>query len=123
MVAQECKPARMFDNEIKAIAVGYEVAPPVGRGVDNVLGDLDPAEMRPIVITQEFVMISRNVVEPNAAPALSQQFLHHVIVGLRPIPARFQLPAINDVADEVDDVSFMTAQEIKQALSLTASRS
>jgi hypothetical protein len=54
---------------------------------------------------------------------LAQQLLHHVIVKLRPIPGGFQLPAVDDVAYEVDGVGFVKAQQIEQLVSLAAARS
>ena len=32
-------------------------------------------------------------------------------MGLRPVPAGFQLPAVDDVADEIDRVGLEVAQE------------
>jgi hypothetical protein len=123
MIAEQREPARVLHDEIEAIAMCDKIALAVGRDVDNLISHLDPAEMCPIVITQEFIMISRNVEELNAAAALPQQLLHDIVMRLRPVPARFQLPAIDDVADQIDDIRFMKAEEIEQALGLTASRS
>jgi hypothetical protein len=52
-----------------------------------------------------------------------QQLLHDIVVKLRPIPGGFKLPAVNDVADEINGVGLVTAQQIEQLVSLAAARS
>ena len=41
---------------------------------------------------------------------------------LRPVPARLQRPAVDDIADEVDRVGVVDAQEIEQLVGLRAAR-
>jgi hypothetical protein len=41
-------------------------------------------------------------------------------MGLGPVPASFQAPAIDDVADEIKIFRFVPAQEIQQLVGLTA---
>ena len=52
--------------------------------------------------------------------ACAQKFLHHVVMGLRPIPGRVQRPAVDDVADEIDRVGVVIAQEVEEAVGLAA---
>ena len=85
------------------------------------------------VVPRDFCQTTQGLQMPNPVSrfqcwrhrpaALPQQLLHDIVVRLRPVPARLQLPAIDDVADQIDDVRFMKAEEIEQALGLTASRS
>jgi hypothetical protein len=44
-------------------------------------------------------------------------------MALRPIPARFQPPAVDDVADQIDRIRIVMAQEFEQEIGLAASRS
>ena len=67
-------------------------------------------------------MIARQINEAGALARLAQQLLHHVVVRLRPIPARAQLPAIDDVADQIDRFGIVIAQEVEQAFGLAAAR-
>jgi hypothetical protein len=43
-------------------------------------------------------------------------------VRLRPVPSRFQLPAVDNVADQINRIRIMPAQEVKQAFGLAAAR-
>jgi len=43
-------------------------------------------------------------------------------VRLRPVPAGAQLPAVDDVADQVDVVGVVAAQEVEQLLGLASAR-
>ena len=68
-------------------------------------------------------MVSRNIIDTRAMTPLPEQLLHHVVMGLRPIPARLQLPAVDDVPDQIDLISLVKSEEIQQLFCLTASRS
>ena len=58
-------------------------------------------------------MVARDVDDARALARLAQQLLHHVVVRLRPIPARLELPAIDDIADEIDHVGVVVAEELQ----------
>ena len=81
---------------------------------------LDAAEMRTVIAAQEFVVIAGDVDDARALAALAQHLLHHVVVRLRPVPARAQCPAVDDVSHQVYGVRVVVAEEIEQPLSLTA---
>jgi hypothetical protein len=42
----------------------------------------------------------------------AQDFLHHVVVRLRPIPFAAQLPTINDVANQVQMIAGVRFKEV-----------
>jgi hypothetical protein len=54
--------------------------------------------------------------------ALRSSFLHHVVVRLRPVPAAPQLPAVDDVAHQVQRLAVHRAQEVQQRCGLAAGR-
>jgi len=97
-----------------------EIAPAVGGHVHRAFDDLDAAEMRAVIAAQEFVVVAGDIDEPRALAALAQELLHHVVVRLRPVPRRAQRPAVDDVADEVDGVGVVPAQEIEELVGLAA---
>ncbi len=74
------------------------------------------------VVAREFVVIAGHIDHARALARLAQQLLHDVIMGLRPIPAALQAPAVDDVADEINRVGFVMAQEIQQKVRLHAAR-
>ena len=74
------------------------------------------------IIAQEFVVVAGNVDQPLALARLAQKLLDHVVMGLRPVPAALQLPAVDDVAYEIDRVGLEVAQEGEKPLRLTRLR-
>ena len=90
--------------------------------MDGVLDHLDAAEMGAVIVAQEFVVIAGQVDEAGALARLAQKLLHHVVVRLRPIPARAQLPAVDDIADQIDRLGIVIAQEVEQTFGLAAAR-
>ena len=104
------------------VAMHHEIAIAVGAVVDRALADVDAAEMGTIVVAQELVVIAGHVDQAGALARLAQQLLHHVVVRLRPVPARAQLPAVDDVADEVDHIRIVIPQKIEQQQRLASAR-
>ena len=88
--------------------------------MDGVFHDVDAAEMRAVIVAQEFVVIARHVDDLGALARLAQHLLHEVVVRLRPVPARLQRPAVDDIANEIDGVGIMAAEEIQQPVGLRA---
>ncbi len=112
----------MFDHHVEHVAVDDEVTAAIGAVVNGRFRHFDAAEMGAVVIAQELVVIAGHVDDAGAFARLAQQLLHHVVVRLRPIPAGFQLPAVDDIADQVDRVGIVITQEIEKAVGLAAAR-
>ena len=121
LVTGEREPARVLHHEIELVAMGDEVAAPVGSLVDSVLHHLDAAEMRAVEAAQHLVVIARHVDDTRALARLAQELLHHVVVLLRPVPAGFERPAVDDVTDQVDRLGVILAQEVEQRPGLAPS--
>ena len=90
--------------------------------MDRVLDDLDAAEMRSVIGPQEFVVVAGHVNDCRALARLAQHFLDEVVMRLRPVPARLQRPAIDDIADEIDRLGIVILEEIQQLAGLRAAR-
>ena len=88
-------------------------------GVIGVIGDFDAAEKGADIAAREFVVIAGHVDHAAALAHLAQQLLDDIIVGLRPIPAVLELPAVDHVADEIDGRGIIMPEEIEQKLGLT----
>src|SRR5215475_9770942 len=123
IAAEEREPARVANDHDEQVAVNDEVALAVGGDVDGILEHLDAAEVGTVVIAQELVMIARNVEQANSFARLAQQLLHDVVVKLRPIPGGAELPAVDDVADQIDGFGLVMAQEVEKLLGLATARS
>ena len=123
LVAEQREPARLCHDQIEHVAMHDQIALAVGGYVDGVLHHFDAAEMRAVIVAQEFVVVAGNVDQPRALARLPQQLLHHIVMCLRPIPRRAQGPAVDNVADQIDRVGFVMAQKIEQFVGLAAARS
>ena len=122
VVAQQRQPARALHHAVVEIAMHHPQAPAVGRDVDAVLHHLDTAEAVLQVAPGELVVVARRIDHVGALARLAQDLLHHVVVGLRPEPAPPQLPAVDDVAHQVQALALDHAQEVQQRLGLAAGR-
>ena len=122
VVAEQREPARVPNHNVEQIAMDDEVALAVGANVDGVFDHLDAAEMRAVVVAQELVVVAGDVEQARALARLPQELLHDVVVGLRPVPARSQLPAVDNVAHEIDRVGFVVTQEVEELVGLAALR-
>src|SRR6516164_5463460 len=67
----------------------------------------------------ERVVVAGNVDDGRSLSRLAQDLLHDVVVRLRPEPAPTQLPAVDNVADEVQVLRFGVTQEIEKEERLT----
>ena len=78
--------------------------------------------MRAVIVAQELVVVARQIDDARAFARLAQKLLHDVVMVLRPKPAGAQLPAVDDIADQIDGVGVVVAQEIEKMPGLTAAR-
>ena len=122
VVAEEGEPFGVADDDVELVAVHDEITFAVRRRVDGVALDLDAAEGEADELAGEFVVIAGHPGHARAVTHLAQKFLDHVVVALRPVPARAQLPAVDDVADQIDAVGVEPAQHVQDHIGLTAMR-
>ena len=112
----------MANHDIEHIAMNDEIGRAIRSHMDRILDHFDAAEMRAVIVAQELVMVARNIDHAGALARLAQELLHDVIMGLWPIPARFQLPAIDDVANQINGVGIVIAQKVEELIRLAAFR-
>jgi hypothetical protein len=55
---------------------------------------------------------------PVSLARTSQQFLNHIVVGLWPKPPAAQLPAIDDVPDQVEVLARVVPEKVQQSIGL-----
>jgi hypothetical protein len=79
--------------------------------------------LRATSIAQSFVVIAGNEDDARAVADFPQQFLHHVVVCLRPVRATAHFPEIDDIADEIDRPGLGGSQEVEQGFGLGRARS
>ena len=112
----------MAHDDVEFVAMNDEIALAVGRGVDRLALDLDAAEGQAEELAGELIVVAGNEHHPSAAPNLAQQLLDDVVMGLWPVPAGAEPPAVDDVADQVDRVGLDVAQHVQDKVRLAAAR-
>ena len=122
LVAEQREPARLSHHKVEYVAVDDQIAAAIDTCVDGVFQDLNAAEMRAVVPAQEFVVVAGNVDDPSPLACLPKNLLHDVVVRLRPIPRGAQCPTVDNVADEIDRLGFVTAEKVEKLVGLTAAR-
>src|SRR4051812_9230865 len=110
----------MDDHHVEQIAMNDQESSSVGRYMNDTLRHFDAAEMRAIEFSQELVVVAGDVDDAGALARPAQQFLYDIVVGLRPIPSGSEHPAVDDIADEINDVSFVVAKKFEQFFGLAA---
>jgi hypothetical protein len=82
--------------------------------VDRPLDEPDGAEIDAAELFQEFVMIASDEGHPGFLAVLSQQLLNEHIVIVGPIPFAAQLPAVNEIPDDVQVLAFGFSKELEK---------
>lgn len=117
-IAEQREPARVLDYEIEHITMHNQIASSVRGFMNGRLQHFDAAEVGAIITAQKLVVIAGKIDDAGAFAGLPEQLLHHIIVMLRPVPSGAQLPAVDDVPDQVNSVGVVIAQEIEQTAGL-----
>jgi hypothetical protein len=113
------QPLGALDDAIEKVPVRHPQAPPIGRDMDALLRHVHPAKVVRDIAPCELVMVAGNEDDAHTFSRLAQDLLHHIVVQLRPVPGAPQLPAVDDVAHQVQRVALDVAQEVEQRLRLT----
>ena len=77
----------------------------IGHGVRGFFHHLHATEMMVCEVAGELIMVAWDVHHMAAFANALQDFLHHIVVGLRPIPFAAQLPTIDDVAHQIQVIA------------------
>ena len=116
------QPARAIDQAVETVAVEDDVSAAVGRRVNGRVDDFNSRKMRAAIVAQELVVVARNVGDAHTLLGGVEQLAEDLVVRGRPVPIRPQPPAVHDVADEVDRVGTVMAQELDEAVAPAGAR-
>mmetsp|Transcript_38676 Transcript_38676/g.69599 ORF Transcript_38676/g.69599 Transcript_38676/m.69599 type:complete len:258 (+) Transcript_38676:1729-2502(+) len=116
------QPARALDDAVVQVSMRDPQALAVRRHVHGLFHHVDTAKVVREILARKLVVIARDEDHAGALARLAQQLLHHVVVGLRPIPGTLELPAVDDVADQVERFAFDITEEVEQCLGLATRR-
>jgi hypothetical protein len=103
------------------VTVNDQDTPPIRGCVDEMFGDRNVAVVA-AEAGEEFVMISRDVNDARAFAGLTQEFLDDVVVLLRPIDSAPHLPGIDQVADDIERLEIVIAEEFEDRTGVTVAR-
>jgi hypothetical protein len=115
-IAQSREPGDIADDHVEPVAMHDKQATAVGGLMNHLLGDLDAAIGGADEVAQELVVIAWKIDDPGALPRLAEKLLQHVVVALRPEPGPPQSPAVDDIADQVDRLGIVVAEEIEDEI-------
>ena len=110
----------MAQHAVELVAMGHQEASAVCGDVDRVPQHLHIAKPVPDEVTRGFIMIAGDINDLNALPGQPEDLLDHIIVRLRPVPSVPELPAVDDVAHQVQGVEFRGPDEVEQEFGLAA---
>lgn len=119
-IAGEGQPAGVADHAVELVAVQDQQAAAVGGDVDGLVLDDDAPEAAEGEVAENLVVIAGDVDDAGPLAGLAQQFLDDVVVGLVPVPGALEAPAVEDVADQVEEVGIGLLQEIEKKLGIAA---
>ena len=122
LIAREGEPAGIEHHPVERIAVHDHQSAAVGGGVDDLVRDLDPAEMHAGIAAQHLVMVARDQDDARAPVRHLQDAAHHLVMRVGPVPALFQPPAVDDIADQIERLALHPRQEIDQQFGVAARR-
>ena len=101
---------------IRLMPVDDEIFFSIRRRMDHLSCNRDVTKPHPHKLLDEFVMITGNINHLGLLAAFAEQFLDQHIVVITPIPAKFQFPAINKIANEIKVFAIHDAQKVQQLL-------
>lgn len=108
------QPLVIADDAVELIAVEYQQTPPIGRDMDVVAENLHAVEVAAVERPQSLVVIAGN--EDHSAPVFrpSQDFPDNLVMGRRPVPASFQTPSVDNVADKINLLGIGVIKKIEK---------
>ena len=119
-VAGKGQPFGVPDHAVELVAVQDQQAAAVGGDVDGLVLDDDAPEAAEGEVAENLVVIAGDVDDAGPLAGLAQQFLDDVVVGLVPVPGALEAPAVEDVADQVEEVGIGLLEEIEKKLGIAA---
>lgn len=107
---------------IKLMSVNHQVVPAVGRGVHHALHQPDASKSNPKKLLEKFIVIAADECHLRVLSILPQQLLDQHIIFIGPIPLAPQLPAIYEIAHNVQVVAVGVPQEFEKLANLRMPR-
>src|SRR6266498_4648851 len=99
---------------IELMSVQNDVTFSIRGNVNSSFDQLHSPEVQAEEMLKEFVVISDDESDARLLAVFAQQLLHKHVILLRPVPFAAQLPAVNEVADDVKLFPLRFAEKVQQ---------
>src|ERR1043166_5051663 len=103
-----------MSQAIKLVSVNNQVTFAVGSDMHRALDQADRAKGDAKKFFQKLIVIARDEGRLRAFAILAQQFLDEQIVFFGPKPFSAQLPAVDEIADDIQMTAVGVAQELEE---------
>ena len=101
---------------IGLMAVDDEIFFAVGGGVNGLMRHHHAAKTHSRKLVNELVVVAGDVDDLGLLAAFAENFLDEDVVVVAPEPAELQLPAVNEITDDVEVFAIHHAQQVQQLL-------
>ena len=81
------------------------------------IGNLDAPQIVQVT-PQEFVVVSRGIVNPGSPLHQAHDMPQQVCVGVGPVPPPSQSPAVDDVSHQIEVLGFVPTEELQQGVGM-----
>lgn len=105
-------------DAVELMPVQHEITLAIGGGVNDFAREHHAAEIHSQKLFEKLVVIAGDVNDLRFLAAFAEEFLHEHVVAVVPMPFGFQLPAVQEIADEIEIAAFGLAQKIQQFVHL-----
>jgi hypothetical protein len=100
--------------------MGHQETAASGCFVNCMICNFNAREFQAFILTSGFIVIAGYIQNANTLASHLDETLDHLAVLGRPIPSRFQAPQIDDIADQIEGLTFDAIEESNQVAGLTA---
>ncbi len=105
-------------HPVGLMPVDDEIAAPIHAGVNRLTRERHIAKAQAEEFLHKLVVVAGDVGDAGLLTAFAQQFLDEQIVFFAPKPFMLELPAINQIAHDVEVLTFVAAEKIQQRVHL-----
>ena len=118
VVTQKREPLGALNDAIKIVAMGNPETAAVSRFVGRVLEDFNATKLESDELSGKLVMVARDKQHLASFARAAQQFLHYIVVCLRPEPAPAKLPSVHNVTHQVEVLAGVDFKKFQQGVRL-----
>ena len=111
-VAKVGQPFGVLHHRVEIVTMHQPKFAPIQHGVRSLFHHLNTAKVVIDKVPRKLVVVTRHIDHMAALAHTAQDFLHHVVVCLWPIPFAAQLPSVNDVANQVQVIAGVRFEKV-----------